>query len=182
MNNRLNWDDLRFVLSIYKMGTLSGAGRNLGLSHATVFRHLKEIESRLGVKLFERSRTGYSPTLAGNEIADSAMQIEDIVFNVERQIQGRDLQPRGTIHLTTTDSLFVGILSPIISTFQSQYPEIKLNISLSNVLFNFNRHECDVAIRPTNTPPSTPYWKKNSQNFTSHLRTQSAYIKLQENN
>ena len=153
MNNELNWDDLRFVLSIQRTGTLSGAGRDLRLSHATIFRRLGELESRMGVKLFERSRTGYSPTTAGEEIANSALQIEEIVINAQRQIQGRDLQPKGTIYLTTTDSLFTGVLSPIFASFQIEYPEIKLDVSLSSVLFNLSRRECDIAIRPTLDPP-----------------------------
>ena len=153
MNNVLNWDDLRFVLSIHRTGTLSGAGRELRLSHATVFRHLGDIENRMGVKLFERSRTGYSPTAAGDEIANSAVLIEGIVINAQRQVQGRDLQPKGTIYLTTTDSLFAGILIPIFKSFQIEYPDIKLDISLSNTLFNLSRRECDVAIRPTLNPP-----------------------------
>ena len=83
MNRHFHWDDLRVILAIAVAGTLSGAGRRLGMSHATVFRRLGEIEDRLGVKLFERSRTGYSSTLAGEEAAAAARRIESEVLEVE---------------------------------------------------------------------------------------------------
>ncbi len=153
MNNKFYWDDLRFVLEIYNAGTLSGAGQRLGLSHTTVFRRLGEIEQRMGVKLFERSRSGYKPTLAGEEAANTAELIEGLVYDVERQIQGRDLNPTGTVRITTTDSLFVGFLSSIFKQFQQTYPDIKLEISLSNKVLDLSRRETDIAIRPLLVPP-----------------------------
>jgi DNA-binding transcriptional LysR family regulator len=153
MNNKFYWDDLRFILAIHDTGTLSGAGRFLGLSHATVFRRLGDIERRMGVTLFDRSRTGYNPTLAGEEAAKTAQLMAGLVWDVERQIQGKDLSPAGTVRITTTDSLFVGFLSPILKQFQAVYPDIKLEISLSNDVLNLTKRETDIAIRPLLTPP-----------------------------
>lgn len=153
MNNGFYWDDLRFVLAIHNSSTLSGAGRILGLSHATVFRRLRDMEKRMGVTLFERSRAGVCPTLAGEEAAEAARLIESLVCDVERQIQGKDLSPTGTVRITTTDSLFVGLLSPIMKTFRVKYPEIKLEMSLSNDVFNLSSRDTDIAIRPLITPP-----------------------------
>ncbi|MGB8714714.1 MAG: LysR family transcriptional regulator, partial [Onishia taeanensis] len=65
----VRWDDLRVVLAIHTAGSLSGAARHLGLSHATVFRRLEGIERRLGVSLFVRGRRGYTPTPAGEDMA-----------------------------------------------------------------------------------------------------------------
>lgn len=58
----IRWDDLQIVAAVAEAGTLSGAGKKLGISHATVFRRLNSMEERLGVELFERSRSGYSPS------------------------------------------------------------------------------------------------------------------------
>ncbi|WP_220347882.1 LysR family transcriptional regulator [Alkalilimnicola ehrlichii] len=52
----IRWDDLQLVLAIAETGSLSGAGRRLGISHATVFRRLAQMEGRLQVRLFERRR------------------------------------------------------------------------------------------------------------------------------
>lgn len=153
MNSSLAWDDLRIILAIADTGTLSGAGRRLGTSHATVFRHLGNIEQRLGVSLFERARTGYTPTVAGDEAAAAARRIETEVLGVERRLAGRDLRPTGNVRITTTDTLFVGLLSPLLTAFQTAYPHINLEVAVSNQVLNLTRREADIAIRPSSTPP-----------------------------
>ena len=153
MNKRLNWDDLRLVLAISGAGTLSGAGRALGVSHATVFRRLGDVEDRLGVKLFERSRSGYAATRAGEEVTVAARRIEGEVLEVERRVAGRDLRPSGTVRVTTTDTLLLGLLSPIFTEFRTAYADIDLEVAVSNDLFSLSRREADVAVRPSSVLP-----------------------------
>lgn len=123
------------------------------VNHATVFRRLGEIEKRLGVMLFERSRSGYFPTPAGEELAETARQMEGFVLQAERRIVGRDLQPTGAVWVTTTDSMMAGLLAPLFCEFRQQYPGVTLDIAVSNQLFNLTKREADVAIRPSNAPP-----------------------------
>lgn len=153
MHNKLRWDDLKVVLAISEAGSLSGAGRKLGLNHATIFRRLGEMESRLGARLFDRARTGYTPTPAGEEATTVADRIHSEVLDIERRIAGRDLRPSGSVCVTTTDTLLVGLLSPIFARFGERYRDISLEIAVSNTLFSLSRREADVAIRPTLTPP-----------------------------
>jgi len=153
MNSKMNWDDLRVVLAVAKAGSLSGAGRSLGISHATVFRRLGEVEQRLAVRLFDRSRTGYTPTIAGDEMAAAAQRVEGEIHEVERRVVGRDLRASGTVRVTTTDSLMVGLLSPMLVAFRQEYPGIALEVVVSNQLFSLPRREADVAIRSAAAPP-----------------------------
>lgn len=153
MNRDIAWDDLRLILAIAVAGTLSGAARKLGVSHATVFRRLGDIEQRLGVTLFERGRTGYSPTVAGEDMAAAARRIEAEVLEVERRVVGRDLRPSGTVRVTTTDTLLAGLLSPVFVAFRKAYPDIALEVAISNQLFSLSKREADVAIRPSVAPP-----------------------------
>nr|WP_176459006.1 LysR family transcriptional regulator [Halomonas boliviensis] len=153
IRSHLAWNDFEVVLAIATAGSLSGASRALGVSHATVFRRLGDIEQRIGVSLFERSRTGYRPTLAGEELAETARIMDEAALAAERKVAGRDLEPSGEIWLTTTDSLLMGVLSPLFTQFQHQYPGIVLDVAVSNQLFNLTRREADVAIRPSNAPP-----------------------------
>ena len=99
------WDDLKTVLAIAEAGSLSGAARGLGVSHATVFRRLGAIEDRFGVKLFDRDAGGYTPTPAGEDVAQAAKRMESEVVGVERRVVGRDLLPSGSLRITTTDTL-----------------------------------------------------------------------------
>jgi len=155
MNSSLEWNDLRVVLAIAEAGSLSGAGRRLGCSHATVFRRLGEIEGRLGVALFQRGRTGYGPTVAGEEAAAAARRIESEVLTVERRLAGRDLRPSGRLRVTTTDSLLAGVLADVLADFRRAFPEISLEVALSNQVFSLSRREAEVAIRPAVSPPES---------------------------
>jgi DNA-binding transcriptional LysR family regulator len=155
MNRLMAWDDLRVVLAVAEVGSLSGAGRTLGASHATVHRRLADIEQRLGVTLFTRARRGYTPTVAGTEIAEAARRVAHEVLDVERRVVGRDLAPSGTLRVTTTDSLLAGLLTPILKDFRAEHPNIALEAVVSDQVHSLSRREADVAVRPSNTPPET---------------------------
>lgn len=148
----LPWDDLRTVLAIARSGSLSGAARRLAVNHATVFRRLGATEARLGVKLFERTRGGYTPTTAGEDVAAAAERIDAEVAGVERRVVGRDRLPAGTLRVTTTDTLLTGLLSPVFADFRRQYPDIALEIVVSNTQLNLSKRDADVAVRPTSSP------------------------------
>lgn len=152
---QIPWDDLKTVLAIAEAASLSGAARRLGVSHATVFRRLGAIEERLGVKLFERDAKGYTPTAAGEDVADAAKRIETEVAGIERRVVGRDLLPSGSLRITTTDTLLEGLLTPILGGFRSDYPDISLEITVSNAPLSLSRREADVAVRVTQAPPES---------------------------
>lgn len=159
---QIRWDDLQVVLAIAESGSLSGASRTLRVSHATVFRRLSEMERRLGVTLFERSRTGYTPTLAGDHLAAAAKRVQNEINGAERRIIGQDSTLAGSLRITTTDTLFVGLLSPLLASFRQRHPDIKLEVVISNQLQSLSRREADIAIRPTCKPPETLVGRKVS--------------------
>ena len=80
----------------FREGTLSGAARQLRVTHSTVFRRLGAIEEQIGVRLFERFRDGYAPTPAGETAAEAAARLEDEVLTLERQLSGQDLSRRAS--------------------------------------------------------------------------------------
>ncbi|SMF71795.1 transcriptional regulator, LysR family [Tistlia consotensis] len=149
----MDWDDLRIVLAIGEAGSLSGAGRRLAVSHATVFRRLGALESRLGVRLFERARDGYAPTPAGEELLAAARRVQGAVAAAERRIAGRDLRPAGPLRVTTTDTLLHGLLLPLLPAFRAAFPEIVLELVASNSRADLTKREADVALRPSDRPP-----------------------------
>ena len=63
----MNWDDLRFFLALSREGSVSGAGRVLGVKHTTVARRIQALEQHMGTRLFDRSRSGYSMTQAAEK-------------------------------------------------------------------------------------------------------------------
>ena len=152
MHTSLEWNDLIVVLAVAREGSLSGAARTLGVRHSTVFRRLGAIEQKLGVRLFERFRDGYSPTSAGEVAATVAARMAEDVLSLERRLAGQDLRPSGTVRITTTDTVGA-LLTRHLSALHAAHPEIGLEIAISNVMANLTRREADIAIRPTPEPP-----------------------------
>lgn len=151
----MDWDDLKTVLAIHRAGSLSGAARLLGLNHSTVLRRLRSIEARLGAKLFERRREGLLALSAGEEMADVAARFEDEVHGLERRLMCRDVRPSGSVRVTTADTVMSGLLAPALPRFRTAFPEIALEITVSNAFLNLTKRDADVAIRPTLSPPET---------------------------
>src|SRR5882757_4937955 len=101
MISDMNWDDLRFVLAVADAGSLAGTARALRITLSTAMRRLDAIESGLSTRLFERHRSGYVATDAGELLVDEARSIATRIDGMERQLLGRDLQLTGSVRLTT---------------------------------------------------------------------------------
>ena len=140
------------VHAIADIGTLSGAARALQVSHPTAFRRLNRLEQEMGVRFFDRSRVGYTATTAAEEVSGLVQRLRTDVLAVERRIVGRDLRPSGTLRITTTDTLLFGWLSLGLVEFRRAYPDIRLDLVVSNDAFSLSKREADVAVRPVHRP------------------------------
>jgi len=148
----MNWDDLRYVLSIARSGTLTEAAKRLEVNQTTVSRRLESIEKSLGVRIFKKTPTGIVLTANGNELLPDAEQIELLINNVQRNILGKDLKLSGPLRITTIDVSAIYDNSLFIS-FNKCYPDVMLEISNSYTPQNLTKREADIAIRWTNHPP-----------------------------
>lgn len=153
MQGRIAWDDLVFILSVGRNGSLAGAARELRVNHSTVFRRIGAIESKLGVRLFDRRRDGYVPTSAGEIAVDLARRLDRDVHELERRLAGEDLRPSGTVRIATTESI-LDLFLPVCHAFQRAYPEIDLELSTGTQMVNLSRRDADVALRPSSGPPA----------------------------
>lgn len=152
---KLAWDDFRLIKAIADAGGLTGAAAALSVNHSTVFRRLGQIEEQLGHALFERRKTGYVPTSAGEEMATLASRIDDDVTAFGRRLAGRDLAPSGELRVTTTDTLYLHVLLPIFAAFRAAHPLIRLDIVLASQTLNLSRRDADIAIRASDSPGET---------------------------
>jgi DNA-binding transcriptional LysR family regulator len=72
----MNWDDLKIVLAVSRVGSLTRAAESLGVDQSTAGRRLTALEAALGAVLFSRSRAGFSPTEAGEAVIRRAIEME----------------------------------------------------------------------------------------------------------
>lgn len=139
-------EDLRLLVAIDSAGSLSAAARQLGIDHSTAFRRLGAMESRLGVRLFERARDGYTPTPAGETAVATAGNVSDLLAELDRRLAGHDQRPSGVVRLTTPDTL-IELLAPMLAAFRTTHPAIMLEVVAANPFFTLTRRDADVALR-----------------------------------
>ncbi len=146
-------NDLIYIASVTQTGSLSAAARELHVNHATVFRRVAQIEMALGVRLFERGSGRYVATPAGEELAAAGAAIAKTAERSLLKVAGRDLRPSGVVRITTTDSLAMTLLNPVLALCRVRHPEISLHIGIDNHTLDLSKRDADIAVRPTLHPP-----------------------------
>ncbi len=151
--HKLNWNDIQIIQAVAENGSATAAAAELGVNHATILRRINAFEESQGVKLFERHRTGYRPTSAGEAILAAAKGISSSVSSIQREILGQDSRLQGTIRLTTTDSIALSCLPRHLHAFRETYPDIEVELVMTNLRLDLGRLDADVSLRPSRNPP-----------------------------
>ncbi len=151
--HRLDWSDLQYILAVANQGSLAGAARALGVNHSTVQRRITSFEALQQVTVFDRRPDGYKLTIEGQQLLEAARAVEQAVWGLERKITGKDLKLEGTIRLTTTDTLLHTIVGRPLARFHDKYPDIVMDVSVTNSILSLTRRDADVAIRPAQSKP-----------------------------
>ncbi|CZF82624.1 HTH-type transcriptional regulator CynR [Grimontia celer] len=149
---RLDWSDIPYVLAVCDSGSLSGAARAMKVNHSTVFRRIEGVESKLGVRLFERVPRGYVMTTAGELFYEKAKRLREGLIDIESHLGGQDLRLEGVLSVTTTDSI-LHWLTPLIQQFQTQHSAVELRLITEVRALDLMQRDADIALRPTNNPP-----------------------------
>jgi DNA-binding transcriptional LysR family regulator len=140
------WSLYRSFLSVIRTGSLSAAARSEGLTQPTVGRHIDSLEKALGVSLFTRSQHGLSPTEAALELRPYAESLEATAAALLRAAVGRT-GIRGTVRITASEIVGGEVLPPILTQVHQAYPELELELALSNRAEDLLRREADIAVR-----------------------------------
>lgn len=142
-----SWEWYRSFLKVMETGSLSAAGREMGLTQPTVGRHIDNLESALGLKLFMRSFDGFSPTDAALELKPYADGIAANSAALRRVASSHGAGVRGTVRLTASEIISVEILPPILAALKRDHPELNIELVMSNRADDLLQREADIAIR-----------------------------------
>ncbi|MGH1356750.1 MAG: LysR family transcriptional regulator [Thalassovita sp.] len=143
----MDWTGMPFFLAAVRAGTLRGAAETTGATHATVKRHIEVLENSYGVQLFRRTRRGLELTSAGRTLLPVVEEAELKVMEARKRVQGLDKEEAGVVRFSTTGTLVYEIAAPILARFCKAYPEIDLEVRVSDRFEDINRLQTDVSLR-----------------------------------
>ena len=148
MNRREpNWEWYRTFLAVLETGSLSAAGRALGMTQPTIGRHIDGLESALALKLFTRSFDGFAPTDAALELRPYAADVAATSAALLRVASSHGAGVRGTVRLTASEVIGVEVLPPILAALRNEHPELVIELVLSNKVDDLLHREADIAVR-----------------------------------
>ncbi|WP_421759543.1 LysR family transcriptional regulator [Devosia sp.] len=143
----LDWTLLRSFLAVVEGGSLSTAAKKTGATQPTLSRHIRELETALGVILFTRSAQGLDPTNAALGLIEDARAMGAAAEALNLKAQGRSQQLFGTVRITASVIVANLMLPPIVAAFRQAEPSIQIEIVASDTNQNLLRRDADIAIR-----------------------------------
>jgi len=138
--------EMALFAAVSDCGSFSGAGRVLGLSPSAVSRGIDRIEARLGVRLLLRSTRALAMTAEGQAYLRAARRILADLDEVEQQLADRGT-PRGRLRVSAALSHGRLCIVPLLGAFVRRYPDVLVDIALTDTLVDVAAGEADVAIR-----------------------------------
>lgn len=138
---------MRTFVRVAERGNLTAVARELGTGQSTVTRHLSELEQAVGAPLLSRTTRRVTLTEEGSRYYAQCLQILRLVEQAGEEIRDTRGAPAGTIRVSCTAALGVLHITRLIFAFQARYPDIRIDLSLTDERIDLVKEGVDIAIR-----------------------------------
>jgi DNA-binding transcriptional LysR family regulator len=145
----LDWSLWRTFLAIVREGSLAGAGRETGVSHPTVRRHLEALEAALKAPLFTRSPSGLEPTGLALDLRPVAEAMEASSRSLLRRALSERDELVGVVRISASEIIAVEVLPDLLATLRNDHPRLSFEIHPTNRIEDILRGDADIAVRMT---------------------------------
>ncbi len=142
-----DWNQARAFLATVEEGSLSAAGRALGLTQPTLGRQVTALEQALGIVLFERVGRSLELTASGVELLEHVRAMRDAANRISLTASGQSQTIEGTVCVTASDLFSVHVLPPVLRRLQELAPRLNIDVVAANEIRDLQRREADIAIR-----------------------------------
>ena len=139
--------DLDIFSRVARTGNMSAAGREMGLSPAVISKRISLLEEKLGARLFHRTTRQLTLTETGEGYFRRVVDILSLCEEAEDFVSRRNTKPRGTLKVTAPTSFSRLHIAPRLGGFLERFPEVKLDLHLTDHLEDIIRDGFDLAIR-----------------------------------
>ncbi len=138
---------MRTFVRVAERGSLSAVARELRVGQSTVTRHLRELEEAVGVPLLSRTTRRVTMTDEGSRYYARSVEILRLVEQAGDEVRGTRGAPAGTVRVSCTAAFGVLHVSRLIFAFQDRYPDIGVDLSLTDERVDLVREGVDIALR-----------------------------------
>lgn len=142
-----DWTLLQSFLAVAETGSLSAAARASGASQPTLGRHVRALESQLGIALFHRTASGLEPSDAALPLIESARAMAEQAARLTRLAAGHHEGLTGTVRLTASRVVSQHLLPPILARLRQAEPKIQIELVPSDTTENLLYNAADIALR-----------------------------------
>ncbi len=143
MDSRL----LEAFVAVVQSQSYSLAARQLGLPKSTVSRHVAELERALGVRLLHRTTRRLNVTSAGQSLYERVAPLLSALRQALSEMPEREGGVSGTLKVTTSIDFGISVLAPLVSVFLLEYPNVSVDLRLTNEYVDMVKEGLDVAVR-----------------------------------
>ncbi|MBX8999261.1 LysR family transcriptional regulator [Klebsiella aerogenes] len=134
-------------VAVVECGSFTGAAARLEMSAVMVGKYIALLEGQLGTRLLERNTRRQSLTDAGRVYFDEARRVLEQVANAERSVERLRLAPAGTLRVSAPVSFGASIIAPLTASFLQAWPEVRVELDLTNRMVDLVDEGIDLAIR-----------------------------------
>lgn len=139
--------EMEAFASVVTYGGFTTAAKELGMSKSAVSKHVSNLEQRLGARLLDRTTRRVSPTEIGLAYYDRAKRVLTDAGEADALVTSMQSEPSGHLRINAATDFGVAHLSPILNDFLSSYPDLRVEMILSNRQVEMIAEGFDLAIR-----------------------------------
>src|SRR3954466_12039859 len=139
--------ELSFFATLARAGSLTAAARELDVTPPAISKRLAQLEARLGVRLLHRTTRRISLTHEGRVYMEHARRILDEIDQMERDVSGASKAPKGLLRVNAPLGFGRTYISPMVSEFAKAYPEVEVQLVLSDHPLILADESIDLGIR-----------------------------------
>jgi DNA-binding transcriptional LysR family regulator len=144
--------DLRVFVRVMDRGSFSNAAKDLGITPSAVSKLISRLEDRLGVRLLERSTRRLALTPEGETFLSRARRIVADIDEAEAEVMQAKGAPRGRLRINSGTAFGLHQLTPALADFLASYPEIDIELSITDRLVDLIEEQADIAVRSGHIP------------------------------
>jgi DNA-binding transcriptional LysR family regulator len=147
--------DLHLLTVIAETRSLTQAARRLGISKASVSEHLRQLERTVGMSLVRRTTRSIALTAAAQQLVDDTHSSFTRIEQSLQQIRDLAGAPRGVLRVTAPVALGRQRIAPLLPEFIRRFPEIRLDLDLSDRVVNLAQEGFDLGVRHARSVPDS---------------------------